>query len=687
MTLKVRVPYQSGALQVYAGSALTVPHLMDFTGCGLAYWFGRNCYDPIMGFLQSSIFDMSVKSLNLVAGGGYSPPVDSIEHVAEYVGYEPIQHPYDPFLDLQRHASWNEAVGMTPRALLRRTREVSTGKEHGVEHHTLYGRGVQRFDSGLTNPIVGSEPEASPFLGCEAYRFTSDSSYTKIGADEGLPYIDGLSVDTTRVHDTYAVVSAIAERLGEEPDGEWRRYYLSHYTPNYYTWHMVRGVVDNVVITRHDSGVLEFYVDKTLTMWQANTYIYTPETDTRCAWLNVRTSVKLQHLYSPGVALGYDVEPFEPWCMFPSIEITDDVASWGTSDPGNWDWDAYLGSWEYSSSLAPDVRLKALGFYGAAQPLDEADILDEFGVLDDFRLRPAGGTYISRHALANWAFQVSTDLNNIRPSAFHSSSDAVAQFLDILQNEHWETLSELGELASLIPNWDSFGQLAGAIARHDIVGAGLSLVDVITDADLLYSFGLRPTFGSLLEFSQEFDRLTDRLRSAGLLGRQVLHGKFTYPMVDPYGYGDAYLVTRSRVDLRFDSSSLLTLVVGGSALGLGRALTGVWDMIPFSFVVDWFLNIGGRIENIDNSARMLMIRPSVLTHSYSVYQDLSDEILLTSWFEHDPSYPAEKPGFKSYYREVSAFFPALRSSKYDFDAPSGDLPVHLMGSLAWSLIR
>jgi hypothetical protein len=42
-----------------------------------------------------------------------------------------------------------------------------------------------------------------------------------------------------------------------------------------------------------------------------------------------------------------------------------------------------------------------------------------------------------------------------------------------------------------------------------------------------------------------------------------------------------------------------TLRAAAGALGLNNPLQVVWQAMPFSFVVDWFLNIGGALSQLD----------------------------------------------------------------------------------------
>ena len=53
------------------------------------------------------------------------------------------------------------------------------------------------------------------------------------------------------------------------------------------------------------------------------------------------------------------------------------------------------------------------------------------------------------------------------------------------------------------------------------------------------------------------------------------------------------------------------------AYGIKVSLLNVWDMIPYSFVADWFLHIGDFLEFLDYQGQALSLRPSEVWYSFS----------------------------------------------------------------------
>lgn len=77
---------------------------------------------------------------------------------------------------------------------------------------------------------------------------------------------------------------------------------------------------------------------------------------------------------------------------------------------------------------------------------------------------------------------------------------------------------------------------------------------------------------------------------------------YTPPTTNRYGGFDSRLVTVKelysvRYGVRFSSSR--TLLSGAAGLGLTNPADLAWELLPFSFVVDWFFPIGQFLSNLD----------------------------------------------------------------------------------------
>lgn len=103
------------------------------------------------------------------------------------------------------------------------------------------------------------------------------------------------------------------------------------------------------------------------------------------------------------------------------------------------------------------------------------------------------------------------------------------------------------------------------------------------------------------------------------------------PFVDRNGYqttsagrifydqiGEVHQVLEQHVKLAIDNedSDFLELIRGTESLGILPTLANVWDLIPLSFVVDWFLKVGDFLERVDTLARVMRFNVKYVTLSH-----------------------------------------------------------------------
>lgn len=81
-------------------------------------------------------------------------------------------------------------------------------------------------------------------------------------------------------------------------------------------------------------------------------------------------------------------------------------------------------------------------------------------------------------------------------------------------------------------------------------------------------------------------------------------------------------VFTEKLSVRPDKDPLTRFLLSSKALGLHPGLQQAWDLIPYSFVVDWFTSIGDVLEDVDDSIYMdrygLEYRLSGTKHSATV---------------------------------------------------------------------
>jgi hypothetical protein len=310
---------------------------------------------------------------------------------------------------------------------------------------------------------------------------------------------------------------------------------------------------------------------------------------------------------------------------------------------------------------------------------DTVQLADEFSLnFSNFRRSHSGPSF---YIHSNLARLVEDHMKDIRPSSFLAASDALQKYIGVLKSNSLENLVQLKGVLDLLPDVAGLAELA-AKATHGDPSVIPELVDYITNAILKYRFAQRPTAVDVAEFmsTNVEAKLTSLLQSK----EATITGKFSYdfPVSENFfGPGRLLLETRSKIRVRLDMSTLLVSYLTANSVGMLPTLSRVWALLPFSFVVDWFVNMSKRLEQVDNQLLWLAMCTEWCLWSYKVVyyptESELDEFNLTSY---DPDEPF---GISVYKREFSRYTPRLCDSHFDFlRVVHGANPV-TVGSLVW----
>lgn len=145
----------------------------------------------------------------------------------------------------------------------------------------------------------------------------------------------------------------------------------------------------------------------------------------------------------------------------------------------------------------------------------------------------------------------------------------------------------------------------------------------IADSHLAYSFGVRPLIKDIAGFLEINQKIRDRrkeLQERSLIPTRIsaritaTSQDVTTEQIPTAGY-DASLIQR-KYDCWVKASGVVSAVstafynldnpstrwkMVSQALGLTSPLTSIWNLIPFSFVADWFLPIGAAIKKVERA--------------------------------------------------------------------------------------
>jgi hypothetical protein len=110
--------------------------------------------------------------------------------------------------------------------------------------------------------------------------------------------------------------------------------------------------------------------------------------------------------------------------------------------------------------------------------------------------------------------------------------------------------------------------------------------------------------------------------------------------------------------------------------------SNIWDLIPFTFVVNWFTGVGAAMRRAEYSVLMATI-PAYYVHTYTIRSPLEPDEL-RKWSLRSSG--VDRAYLRLYYRDVSLFTPAVRDSRFAFGMPTQLPPMGTLGSLLWQLI-
>lgn len=269
--------------------------------------------------------------------------------------------------------------------------------------------------------------------------------------------------------------------------------------------------------------------------------------------------------------------------------------------------------------------------------------------------------------------------DDVRPMACFSANDA-------LSNCHSDSnfLESLPELPSILRNIKDVSKFFSAfrkISRGDPSGVP-GVIDGMASGYLAYKYGARPLASDIQEANRiatEYYGILER-RSKVLAGN--LYGKFTYklPVHCPKIPGSILVTSRTKIVMGSSPSGALAYAIALDDVGLLPTLARIWDLVPFSFVIDWFTGLSKKFETIDLTAVRAALDVAYYCHTFE-YKLILDE-------GSYPSFSAASseitPHLRVFVRDISRHHPMYVKGRFDFNPPVG-IKKNLLaaGALLW----
>jgi len=227
---------------------------------------------------------------------------------------------------------------------------------------------------------------------------------------------------------------------------------------------------------------------------------------------------------------------------------------------------------------------------------------------------PGRGYYQSNeHSFLNFLGTATPLLRESIAGIVLSQFSAIDNAVDAFKANHIEAALEFEQLFSVLSVVKDLRDLLhGRIHSQSLVR---DIVAFLTSARLCWSYGLAPTLDDVIDVAKKASRLYRRYFSSH---REIELGRAMKSLSHSSNGFDLEISCRTRLEFRIDYDSLLPWLLPVHQLGFLPSLSNFWDVVPFSFVADMFLPIGGGLDAIDKSVLYFGMDVVSATHSITV---------------------------------------------------------------------
>lgn len=276
--------------------------------------------------------------------------------------------------------------------------------------------------------------------------------------------------------------------------------------------------------------------------------------------------------------------------------------------------------------------------------------------------------YIRRDGiLSSFRVEVEKYAADIRCSAYQASADAEQDLVGSLRIDNLQTIIKIGDIGRALPRVAPLIEAVITATSHPLASIR-EILKFISSSHLQLSFTYRSEYALLRETLPKMVSVLSELNARSNYPG-VGRGEFRYHFPKgEFGRESTELVSRCRLVTDSDSQRILTQLFFGDSLGLLPTPAVLWDLTPFSFVVNWFTGIGTRIVDLQSNLVLHLLGLQVVTNSFRLESPLTSVELERYKIEiRDPSRP---PALVAYVREVSSYVPLPRDGRYDFRMPT-----------------
>jgi hypothetical protein len=269
---------------------------------------------------------------------------------------------------------------------------------------------------------------------------------------------------------------------------------------------------------------------------------------------------------------------------------------------------------------------------------------------------------------------------DITPSACNSTVAAFSQLTDYVGSNVLQTLWKVPEIGKALPDIKSAISILGKIWKRDLSFATIrEILNLSSKTVLQANFTWRPYHSLLSEGLGKIAEIYGALKEPRRL--TVAYGSFEHVILNDLGRPEVHLRTRTKIVVDITPTGVLASTLAFDASGLLPRVSRVWDLIPFTFVVNWLTGIGAHLNRLETSAFLCTV-PAYYVHTYELTTPFTTEELEYLGASDIGATAAE---IKIFNRDVSIFAPMPLYSRFGFGMPTGSPSWAVVGSLFYQL--
>lgn len=276
---------------------------------------------------------------------------------------------------------------------------------------------------------------------------------------------------------------------------------------------------------------------------------------------------------------------------------------------------------------------------------------------------------------------VRSSWDDIVPASMFSTVDAFTDATGYLGVNLLQNLQKLPGIVNMLPQIGEAIKVLGRIWKRDLSVSTLKdILDLSTSTVLQANFEWRPYHGLLTQY---LPSLASTMQSLGDITENAIgYGSYSKTIYNDLSREEVTILARTKLVMDSSPSGLLSAVLGVDALGILPKASNIWDLIPFSFVANWFTGVGSAIRRAEYSL-LLMTIPAYFVHTYTITSPFSSEELDSLKMSNSGD---EDATLRLYFRDITLYSPIPQDSRFGFGIPTVFPPWGTFGSLLYQLI-